>query len=330
MTRPTLSVAVPVYEGARFLESSLRSVLQQSFRDFELVVVDDASNDGSHELAQRVAKSGHDVPVRVLRNASRLGLVGNWNRCLEAARGKYILLFHQDDLMEPGMLEWSVTTLEAQPDLGFVYSTFSCIDDQGREVPAWSTSPFFGRIRSAPVLEALLRENFICCPTVMVPRAVYDRVGAYDPRFMFSADLEMWLRIAARYDVFCCAERAVRYRLHHGQATQVFRTTRHVRGELEYLSAALVAIKGRREHYPELWRKVVRDSLWMLRQYLRQAPAESWWALRILLSCWGDVLLATRDVLLEKCGLRARTPSELAQSVVAPPQNLEPRTRNRS
>ena len=310
MPSPTLSVAVPVYQGARYLESSLRSVLQQSFRDFELVVVDDASNDGSQEIARRVARTRPDIDVRVLRNASRLGLVGNWNRCLEATRGKYVLLFHQDDLMEPGMLEWSIATLEEQPDLGFVYSTFSCINDDDQEVAAWSGSPFFGRIRSAPALEALLRENFICCPTVIVPRTVYDRVGPFDPRFVFSADLEMWLRIAARYDVFCCAERGVRYRLHQSQATQEFRTTRHARGEIEYLSAALVAVKGRREEYPELWRRIVRDNLWMLRQYMRRAPGESLWAMRILLSCGGDVLLAARDAILEKCGLRARTPRD--------------------
>lgn len=314
MSRPTLSVAVPVYQGARFLESSLHSVLQQSFRDFELVVVDDGSTDGSVAVAERAARGSRDVEVRVLRNRTRRGLVGNWNECVQASRGTYVLLFHQDDLMQPGMLQRSAAALERHPDLGFVYSAFGCIDEQGREMPVWSASPFTGRVGGTAVIEALLGENFICCPTVVVPRAVYADVGLYDSRFMFSADLEMWLRIASRYDVFCCAERGVRYRLHQSQATQEFRTTRRARGELEYLSAALVALRARRREHPDVWRRIVRDNLWMVRQYLRTSPREAAWALRILLGCSGDVLLAARDALLERSGLRPRAPREPAES----------------
>jgi glycosyltransferase involved in cell wall biosynthesis len=300
-----------VYQGARFLEASLRSVLAQSFRDFEIVIVDDGSTDGSHEVATRVAAtSGEQIDVRVLRNSRRLGLVGNWNRCLEVTHGKHILLFHQDDVLEPGMLERSVAALEQEPDLGLVYSTFCCMDEEGRELPPWSTSPFVGRAGGRTLLEALLHENFICCPAVVVPRAVYDRVGGYDPRFAFSPDFEMWLRIASRYDLFCCRERGVRYRLHPSQATEAFRTTKLARGELEYLSAALAALKPQRDAYPELWREVVRNSLWMFRQYVRTAPADAGWALRILMGSPVDVLLATRDALLEKSGLRPRARRE--------------------
>ena len=92
---------MPVYQGARYLEASLRSVFAQSFRDIDVTVVDDGSVDGSGEIAQRVAaECGPGIPFRVVRNAVRQGLVGNWNRCLEEATGQYILLFHQDDVLE--------------------------------------------------------------------------------------------------------------------------------------------------------------------------------------------------------------------------------------
>jgi GT2 family glycosyltransferase len=307
MHRPTVSVAVPVYQGARFLEASLRSVLAQSFRDFDLTVVDDDSTDGSREIAQRVAdRDGRGIPIRILRNEQRRGLVGNWNRCLELCTGKYVLIFHQDDLLEPGMLQRSVDAFDRHPDVGLVYSAYGCIDERERDLPPWSTSPFAGRAGGTAVLEALIRENFICCPSVVVPRVVYERVGQYDPRFAFSADFEMWLRIASRYAVFCCPEPGLRYRLHSSQATQDFRTVRKTRGELEYLSAAVAALHARRHSYPQLWSTVVRDGLWMLRQHLFDAPAEAFWAFRILATHPADLARAIRDSLLERVGLRRR------------------------
>jgi glycosyltransferase involved in cell wall biosynthesis len=307
MQQPTVSVAIPVYQGARFLEASLRSVLAQSFRDFDLTIVDDDSTDGSREIAARIAEThGHGIPIRIIRNEMRRGLVGNWNRCLELCSGKYVLIFHQDDVLDPGMLQRSVDAFEQHPGVGLVCSAWRCIDEAQHDLPPWSTSPFIGRAGGTPVLEALIRENFICCPSVVVPRDVYERVGRYDARFAFSADFEMWLRIASRYEIFCCPELGLRYRLHSSQATQDFRTARRTRGELEYLSAAVVALHARRQTYPQLWRTVMRDSIWMLRRHAIASPADALWAFRILATRPLDLLRGIRDSLLERVGLRGR------------------------
>jgi glycosyltransferase involved in cell wall biosynthesis len=305
MSSRTVSVVMPVYQGSRYLESSLRSVFAQSFRDFDVTVVDDGSVDGSHQIAERVAAECRgDVPFRLVRNAVRHGLVGNWNRCLEQAGGTYVLLFHQDDLLDPEMLRRSVAAFTQHPDLGLVYSTYWCMDAHDRPRPPWSESPFSGRIDGLRLVEALIRENFICCPSVVVPRSVYERVGAYDTRFDFSADLEMWMRIASRYDAFCCPEIGVRYRLHDAQVTADFRAKRKVRGELEYLSAAVVGLRAERARYPRLWQSVVRDSLWMVRQSVLEDPVEAGWALKLLARHPADLVRAVRQALLEKSGLR--------------------------
>jgi len=307
MIRPTVSVAIPVYQGARFLEPCLRSVFAQSFRDFHLTIVDDDSTDGSRQIAKRVAEMhSHGIPFRILHNDKRRGLVGNWNRCLDVCGGKYILIFHQDDLLEPDMLRRAVGAFERHPDVGLVCSAYRCIDEQERDLPPWSTSPFTGAAGGTPVLEALIRENFICCPSVVVPRAVYERVGAYDARFAFSADLEMWLRIASRYEIVCCPETGLRYRVHSAQATQDFRNARKTRGDLEYLSAAVAALHARRRSYPQLWRSVMRDSMWMLRQHLFDSPKDALWAFRILATRPVALARATCDSLLERVGLRDR------------------------
>ena len=309
MPSRAVSVVVPVYQGAQFLEASLRSVFAQSFRDFDVTVVDDGSVDGSGAIAERVAATCRgDIPFRLVRNATRNGLVGNWNRCLEQATGNYVLLFHQDDLLDSGMLQRSVAAFDQHPKLGFVYSAYRCMDEHDRELPPWSRSPFAGRTDGMQLIEAIVRENFICCPSVVVPRAVYDRVGVYDTRFAFSPDMEMWLRIASRYDVFCCPEIGVHYRLHGAQETANFRARRRVRGELEYPIAAVVALHALRERYPALWQSLVRDSLWMIRQSCFEDPAESFWALRILAGYPSDLARAVRHALLEKSGLRQTPP----------------------
>ena len=319
MSSPAVSVVIPVYQGARFLEASLRSVFAQSYRDLDVTLVDDGSADDSCALAERVAAEwAGDIRFRLVRNRTRQGLVGNWNRCLEEATGSYVLLFHQDDLLDPGMLLRSMAAFEQHPDVGFVYSAYWCMDEYDRPLPPWSQSPFAGRVEGLRLIETLLRENFICCPSVVVPRTVYDRVGRYDTRFAFSPDMEMWLRIASRYDVVCCPDIGVRYRLHKAQETANFRTSRKVRGELEYLSAAVVALYPQRQRYPALWQTLVRDSLWMVRQSLFDDPLEALWALRILAGHPLDFARGVRHALLEKSGLRPRHPDAQGRSTTIP------------
>jgi glycosyltransferase involved in cell wall biosynthesis len=312
MMHTRVSVAIPVYQGARFLEASLRSVFAQSFRDFDVTVVDDGSTDGSVSLAERVARErGNGIAFRVVRNETRQGLVGNWNRCLTYCTGEYSLLFHQDDVLDPDMLQRAVAAFASYPHAGYVYFGYRCMDEEDRDLPPWATSPFSGATGGVPFIKAMLRENFICCPAVVVPRAVYERVGVYDRRFAFSPDFEMWLRIASRYDVVCRPEIGVRYRLHTSQATEAFRHARKVRGDLEYLTAALMGLRERRDSYPELWKSVVRDNLWMLRQHAFAAPRDALWAIGILANCSSDVTAAVRDALLEKLGLRASAPDRV-------------------
>jgi len=122
-----VSVCLPTYNGARFIHSAIESVLNQSFADFELIVCDDASTDSTLELVCGI----HDERLHVYRNSDRLGLVGNWNRCLELISGDYVVLMHQDDLMHVNNLAHKVALLDGYPAVGFVYSNIRRIDESG-------------------------------------------------------------------------------------------------------------------------------------------------------------------------------------------------------
>jgi glycosyltransferase involved in cell wall biosynthesis len=240
-----VSVCIPTYNGARFIAGAVRSVLNQSFRDFELVIVDDSSVD---ETATIIKSFDDDPRLRHFTNPVRLGMVGNWNRCVELSEGKYVCVFHQDDVMSPENLERKVAVLKSDPRIGLVYSKVEQIDSDGRSVEGYkfwtenSPEEDFVRDGLRYFEELIARENLICCPSVIARRECYEQLGPFDSRLPFTADWEMWLRIAAFYDVAYVAQPLMSYRWHEDNETNNFTTS--VRGlEQVYMAKRIVLDK---------------------------------------------------------------------------------------
>jgi len=254
---PLLSVCVPVYNGARYLEESLNSLLDQDFTDCELVVVDDCSTDDSAAVIARYKDQG----LRTYRNEQRLGLVGNWNHCLELARGRYVTLFHQDDVMQPHNLKLKVELLERYPNVGMVYSDVRIIGADGLvQMDHWpipmepnsdivvSGKDFFVRLISG--------YNLACCPSVVFRRECYVQLGPFDPRLSFTTDWEMWLRIALHFDVAYLKTPLVHYRLHDSNETWRFKGVRELQEEFRAKLIALDREPNRVPNSKTLRRKV--------------------------------------------------------------------------
>lgn len=242
-----VSVCIPTYNGAGYLREAIASVLNQSFTDFELIIVDDCSKDDT----EAIIKSFDDDRLRHFQNPARLGLVGNWNRCVELSEGKYICIFHQDDVMAAENLERKLGILKNAQRVGLVYSKVEQIDAAGESVEGYKfwteNSPDEDFVKDgSSYFEALIAgENLICCPSVMVKRECYDKLGTFDSRLPFTADWEMWLRISAFYDVAYLAQPLVKYRWHGDNETNKFVAS--VRGlEQEYTAKRVVL-----ETFPE-------------------------------------------------------------------------------
>lgn len=222
MTR--VSVCIPTYNGAAYIAAAVNSVLNQTFADFELIICDDASLDNTVEIAAGL----RDERLRVVENPVRLGLVGNWNRCLTLATGEYIVVFHQDDLMYPDNLLQKVAFLDEHRDSAFVHSDIDCIDESDRVVGGhWASQPsqslsMPGEEFFAQVSQAI---NPVACPAVMLRRACIETVGQFDDRFSFVVDLEMWLRLAEQRSVGYIAHKLVAHRLHMAQEGSRYRNT---------------------------------------------------------------------------------------------------------
>lgn len=212
MSRPLVSVCVPTFEQATFLDQALESALGQTLRDLEVIVVDDASTDATPEIAARF----RDPRLTVRRQRRRVGIAENRNACLRLARGRYVAWLDSDDVYEPDMLERQCAVLEAHPRVGMAHGGFRLIDASGRELRAWE--PAFEAdeiLTSREAFADLAVVNVVVAPTVVVRRSIHDVVGPYARSIgASSTDWEMWLRIALRADVAYTAAPLARYRIH--------------------------------------------------------------------------------------------------------------------
>lgn len=222
ISRPLVTVCIPTFGQARWLAESLTSALGQTMNDLEVVVVDDASPDGT----RRVMGAFRDPRVRYFRQPRTVGIAANRNACLNVARGRYVAWLDSDDVWEPSMLERQCALLDARPEVGLVHGGFRLIDAGGDPVRPW-TPPHTADaiVPGRDAFRDLIVENHIVAPTVLVRRELHDAVGPYATTIGPSGtDWEMWLRISLRADVGFTAEPVARYRLHPESVSA--RTTR--------------------------------------------------------------------------------------------------------
>lgn len=194
--QPRVSVAIPVYNGERYLADTIDCALSQSLTDFELIICDDQSTDRSFDIAA----SYSDPRIRLLRNANNLGFGGNWNRCLEEARGAYIKILPQDDLLQSDCLLKQVEYLDADTaaSVALVFCARTIIDDRGQP---WMRRGAGARPRlhSGSHLArrtARLGTNPIGEPGAVMFRSTAARAaGAFNGERTFVIDIDYWLRL---------------------------------------------------------------------------------------------------------------------------------------
>ncbi len=214
---PRVTVLLPVHDGADYLGEAIASVLEQTYADFELLVVDDGSSDASAD----VAASFRDPRIRVLRNESNLGLVPTLNRGLAEAHGEIVARLDHDDVALPRRLELQVAALDREPGVGVVGTWLELVDERGARIGAIES-----RIddRVSFVFWALVGYILISHPAAAYRRALALEVGGYTADAWPAEDKDLWNRfLLAGADARIVPERLVRYRVHSGQISQ--RTT---------------------------------------------------------------------------------------------------------
>jgi len=214
--KPKVSICIPNYNYGRFIGDAIQSALEQTYKNFELVIVDNCSTDNSEE----VIKSFSDPRIRFYKNDRTIHGVRNWNRCLSLARGKYITLLHADDKITPNSIEKRVEILDRNPTVGLVYASCIYIDGEGavtREFHPYDRDYIV--IRGEDEFKRLVLDNHIPTPTIMVRKECYEALGDFSAEYTYCPDWGMWLRITLNYDVSFISEPLGYSRTHGASAT---------------------------------------------------------------------------------------------------------------
>ena len=214
---PRVTVLMAVRDGGDLLREAVASILGQTFTDFELVLVDDASVDGAIERLPA------DPRIRILRNQRNLGQVPSLNLGLVEARGEYVARLDADDAMLPTRLARQVAALDAEPRVALVGTWMDVVDERGRLY-----AKLRGHIRDyAELVLAVLVDHYpFAHPSLMYRRSVVRSLGGYDASLAPSEDKDLYRRLALdRHEARCVEEPLVRYRRHERQLSQEQRET---------------------------------------------------------------------------------------------------------
>ncbi|ASJ06241.1 glycosyltransferase family 2 protein [Thermococcus pacificus] len=226
MSRPEVSVIIPTYNRAHLLKRAIESVLRQSFDDFELIVVDDASPDNTQE----VVESLDDGRIRYIRLKKNSGGPVARNTGIKKARGRFIALLDDDDEWFPHRLEVQIKKFEEiGKEFGVVYGGFYYVSQQDGRILGKRLPKFKG-----DVYTHLLKENFIGSPTLLIRRECFKKAGLFDPALTSSQDWDMWLRIARYYEFDYVNEIVAKYYVHGRQIS--FNMKKYIPGRERFIS----------------------------------------------------------------------------------------------
>jgi len=208
---PAVSVVIPAYNRERFIESAVRSVIHQTFTDWELIVVDDGSTDSTAPIVQ----SNADPRIRVVALRCNSGIAAARNLGLEEARGQFIAWLDSDDVAKPDRLARQVAYLRDHPDVALVGGCAHKIADDGRRLPGTRVPPFeHDDIRCRQLLTSAFQQSAI------MGRANVLKNYRYDPSFEVCEDIDVCVRIAVDHRLANMPAVLVERRMH---ATQVSR-----------------------------------------------------------------------------------------------------------
>jgi len=210
-SNPLLSIVMPVYNGEPYLLDAVHSLLHQTFTDFELLIVDDASTDKGFELLEVIS----DPRIRILRNAQNSGIVYSRNRGMSVAKGNYIAPFDSDDIAHPRKFEKQIRFLEANPDFGLVGAWAKHIDASGKLLKTkWKLD---SKPENIPAI-MLFRAYFIQS-AVVLRRAAIPSHG-YTEGFEIGEDYKLYVEIARNHKTWNLPEYLIHYRIHQKSVTQ--------------------------------------------------------------------------------------------------------------
>jgi glycosyltransferase involved in cell wall biosynthesis len=207
----TVSVLMPAYNAESFIKESIESILQQTYKDFEFVIVDDASTDSTWNIIQEY--SNIDKRIKAFRNSKNLYIAENRNKCIKLSNSEFIIWQDADDISEPTRIEKLLSKIESDPDIGLCGSYLEIFTSNGKSsTRTYSQNDELLRYK-------IFRYSPVAQPSSIVRRKSIERVGKYNPQLPPAEDIDMSFRIGEYYKFANVPEVLLKYRMHANSAT---------------------------------------------------------------------------------------------------------------
>ena len=198
MKKSFVSVIVPTYNRADLISETIESILNQTYKNFELIIVDDGSTDNTEEVIRKFK----DSRIKYIKTDNWGGPARPRNTGIKKAKGEYIAFCDDDDIWLPKKLEKQIRVFQISNETAMLYTRFKTIEGG---VISNKIFPENGKYNSGNIFKSIYLRNLIACSSVMVKRSVLDQVGLFntDPNLIAVEDADLWLRIALKHIIKC-------------------------------------------------------------------------------------------------------------------------------
>jgi glycosyltransferase involved in cell wall biosynthesis len=233
---PTVSVIIPSYNHEKYIAEAIRSILDQTFQDFEIIITDDASTDNTVEIIKEFS----DPRIQLFCQRRNQGVSRTIDFSIAKAKGKYIALLGSDDIAMTERLKKQVEFLNEHNEIGAVLSRAHIIDEEGNAFT--KTDHFYysifdkdNRTRFEWLNYFFYQGNCLCAPSALIRKSVYEKIGRHNSCFLQLQDFDFWIRFCFHFDFFILEEKLVKYRVRDNNMNiSADHLENHIRGEWEY------------------------------------------------------------------------------------------------
>jgi glycosyltransferase involved in cell wall biosynthesis len=271
---PTVSIVLPNYNYAQYLDERIQSLLSQTYRDFELIILDDASTDNSLEVINRYAADPRVSTQFYTENSG--SPYKRWNDGAELAQGKYLLIAGADDSCHPDFLRKLVEKLESNPSVGLAYTQSWNIDGEGDKTHLWTNwtddlsqnrwSTDFINVGEDECKYLLFKNTIPNASAVLMRQKTFAEAGKFDPGFRLAADWMLWTKMLMISDIAFVAEPLNYFRTHNN----VLRTTSKPSLELEERLRVIHYVSQNVDMPDHFWETIFDPSIgWWIRMMIR-------------------------------------------------------------
>ncbi len=238
MKKPKISVVLPVFNAEKYIGAAIQSVLDQSFADFELIIVDDASTDSTPLIINTYAKS--DSRIKVITNKKNLYIAQALNKGISHAKSAVIARMDADDICLPQRFKRQYWLLTQNPNVAVVGCNIIIIDEDGNEI---GKRKYYSD--SDMLKKRIFRYSPFAHPTTMFRKAVFDESGGYDPKWSPSEDIDLWIKIGKKYEFANIQDFEFKYRVFSdSHSNKKLRKVELMTIQLRYNAATRYGYKG--------------------------------------------------------------------------------------